>query len=104
MLFEDVAEENASLQAQLGRRLGRRSSLDFDVYVQWFDSNLLTDDSWGVGGTATYARAVSERIQAQASAGLLNSSFGNDSQTFLSVLAGFRYALSPTYGRALRID
>lgn len=91
VLFQDV-EEVASVEAQLGRRSGRHSSFDFDAHAQWFDSDLPPDDSWGVGGAAIYARAVSERLQAQASAGLFNRAFGGDSRTFLFMLAGLRYA------------
>jgi len=90
-LFENVEEQSASVQALLTRRLDRRSSLDFDAYVQWFETDLVAEDNWGLGATATYARAISERLSGQASLALFNSSFGDESETFLSALIGLRY-------------
>lgn len=91
LLFEDVDEENASLQGQLTRRLGRRSTLDFDAYLQWFRSDLLANDAYGLGASATYARAFTDRLTGQAGVGLFNTSFGDEDQTFLTGLVGVRY-------------
>ncbi len=90
----DVTDETAALQASLGRNFTRNSGVDFDAYAQWNKSGLFgSSDIYVLGATGTYYRTFGERLQANASLGLYNTSGGSfDSNTVASALLGLRYS------------
>jgi len=90
---ERARDESFTLTAQASRRLGITSSLGFDAYASWFDSNLpLSDEAFGAGASASYSRSfLFERLQAQAALGLFTTDSGRESATGVSALLGLRY-------------
>jgi hypothetical protein len=86
-------DQDFSLYASLGRQLSRTSSLDFNLYASWYDSDLAgSNDVTSLGGTLSYSRRLFlERLRMLASIGIYNTDDGVDSETNASGLIGLRY-------------
>lgn len=92
-LFDNVTDESAGVQASLGRRFTRASGVDFNAYAQWNNSDLLaSSDLYVLGATGTYYRTFGERLQANASLGVYNTSGDDFDSTVASALFGLRYS------------
>jgi hypothetical protein len=92
-LLYGVTDQSFTVDGRIGRRLTRRSGIDFDAFAGWYDSGrpgIGSGSSEGV--TASYYRTVfGDRVQANIQAGVY-SSHGNDyDRTYGTILFGLRY-------------
>lgn len=92
-LFDEGSDETFSLYASAGRRLSRTSSLGFDVFASWFDSDEADFDTvFSTGATASYSRRfMLDRLSMLAALGLYHSEDGTLDSTVASGLLGLRY-------------
>ena len=86
-------DEDFSVYGDVGRRLSRTSSVNFDAYASWYDNNLANFDSvTSEGASLSYSRTfMLERLQFMAALGLFHSDDGTVSSTNGAASAGLRY-------------
>ena len=86
-------EQSLTVSGSLSRRLSRTSTLGFDAYASWFDSDLANFDSvFSAGATASYSRSfLLERLRLLAALGIYHSDDGTLDSTVASGLVGLRY-------------
>jgi hypothetical protein len=86
-------DEDVSVYGNLGHRLSRTSSVNFDAYASWYDNNLPGSDAvTSEGATFSYSRTfLLEHLQLQAALGLYHADDGNVSSTNGAASAGLRY-------------
>ena len=86
-------DEDVSVYGNVGRRLSRTSSVNFDAYASWYDNDLPGSASvTSEGATLSYSRTfLLEHLQLQAALGLYHSGDGTVSSTNGAASAGLRY-------------
>jgi hypothetical protein len=85
-------DETWSVYGSLGRQLSRTSSVNFNAFASWYDSDVNADGVSSIGATLSYNRSFFlDRLQFLAALGIYNSDDGTDSATNASALGGLRY-------------
>lgn len=90
--IDGIEDESAYAQLFWARRLSRVSSLDVNLYGNWYSSGLLgSQDVWGGGATATYGHNFG-RLGTGLSAGIFAYDQGDlDTQVSAQALVNARY-------------
>lgn len=93
LLIEPRVDESLTLFGSAGRRLSRTSSVGFNAYATWFDSDRAAfDEQFSTGFAANYSRRfLLDRLQLIAALGLNHSDGGVFDSTVASALLGLRY-------------
>lgn len=91
--LDRVTDEVFALQGNLGYQLTPGSSLDGNLYANWFESGIAgVADVFSTGGSATYSVNLWRGLSAQASAGLFaNDIEGEETDWLGSLLFGVYY-------------
>lgn len=86
-------DEDVGVYGNVGRRLSRTSSINFDAYASWYDNDLPGSHSVTTeGATLSYGRSFFvEHLQFLAALGLYHSDSGTVSSTNGAASAGLRY-------------
>jgi len=58
------------MESHIGRKLGNSANIDFNLYANRFDSEVVGEDMRNIGGFATYSKSLSQRLRASASLGI----------------------------------
>jgi hypothetical protein len=92
-VLHNVTDQSFTVDARLGRRLTRRSGIDFDAFAGWYDTGRVGAGSGTSGGlSASYYRTVfGDHIQATAQTGIYTAHGENYDRTYGSLLLGLRY-------------
>ncbi len=92
-LLHGVTEQSLTLDLDVQRHFTRTSGLDFDAFAAWYDSGLRGEkSSYTTGLTASYYRSfLFERMQANLSAGIYNTTGQGLDTTSGTLLLGLRY-------------
>ncbi|MEA3001548.1 MAG: hypothetical protein QOH81_336 [Sphingomonadales bacterium] len=92
-LLHGVTEQSFTVEADIERRFTRTSGINLDAFAGWYDSGLSgKSSSFNSGLTATYYRSfLTDRLQANVSAGLYTTSGQDFSSTSGTLLLGLRY-------------
>lgn len=87
-------DQSFTLNGSIGRSLSRTSSVDFDAYAGWFDSDVPAfDPVFSSGITGSYHRSfLFERLRLNAALGLYTSDSDRFNSTVASGLLGLRYS------------
>lgn len=91
--IDGVTDENFFVQANVGRQLTSISSIDGQIFANWYETAIPgAADAFGAGGSATYSLNVYRGLSAQASAGLyVNDLEGEEADWLGSLALGLRY-------------
>ena len=92
-VFGGNEDETIGLFGSVGRRLSRTSSIDFDTYASWFDTDQAGFDTvFSTGATLSYNRSfLLDRMRLIAALGLDHNDDGTLNSTVVSALLGLRY-------------
>ncbi len=89
-----VVDESYYLAAYLTGQLGRNAGFSANAYANWIDSGFVGGgDVFAAGGSASYSRAIFDRLSARAAVALdyLDSDISAQDLTAASALVGLRY-------------
>ncbi|QYU70773.1 hypothetical protein J4558_11950 [Leptolyngbya sp. 15MV] len=89
-----VVDESYSLAAYLSGQLGRNAGFTANAYANWIESGFVGGgDVFAAGGSASYSRAIFDRLSARAAVALdyLDSDISAQDLTAASALVGLRY-------------
>lgn len=86
-------DQNLTVQAGVGRALGRSANVNLDAFASWYDSDFIgVGDAFTTGATASYYRNfLLDRLRFQAALGLYTTETGPIDSTIASGLVGLRY-------------
>ena len=92
-LLHGVTEQSFTIDAMIGRRLTRRSGIDFDAFFGWYDTGRAGIGTTTSGGaTASYYRTLfGDRVQGTIQAGVYTAHGENYDRTYGTALLGLRY-------------
>lgn len=89
-----VVDESYYLAAYLSGQLGRNAGFSANAYANWIESGFASGgDVFAAGGSASYSRAIFDRLSARAAVALdyLDSDISAQDLTAASALVGLRY-------------
>jgi hypothetical protein len=92
-VFGAEEDETIGLFGSVGRQLSRTSSIDFNTYASWFDTDLADFDRvFSTGATLSYNRNfLLDRMRLIAALGIDHNDDGTFNSTVISALLGLRY-------------
>lgn len=68
--FDGAVEETVYGNIFASKQLSQISSIDLNLYANYFDSDLSLEESWGLGGNASYNHNFTERLRGSVALGL----------------------------------
>lgn len=89
-----VVDESYYLAAYLSGQLGRNAGFTTNAYANWLESGFVGGgDVFAAGGSASYSRAIFDRLSARAALALdyIDSDLSAEELTAASALVGLRY-------------
>jgi hypothetical protein len=92
-VLHGVTDQSFTIDGRLGRRLTRRSGVDFDAFAGWYDTGRAGIGSGSnAGATATYYRTVfGDHVQGTVQAGVYTAHGSDYDRTYGTILFGLRY-------------